>query len=121
MYDAVAGQQSNEVITWSDVLRVAFKEAQLALSNNRTITLPKPDDRLWTVIDGAVRTPRIGATLYVTHGYKLHPAGFFSANLRGSEVLGCLVRSRHYLLQPQPNTSVLTSPSLTTTRAYPHR
>ena len=84
--DIVAGRQSNEAISWSDDLRAAFKEAQLALSSNRTITLPKPDDLLWIVTDGAVRTPGIGATLYVTRGDKLHLAGFFSAKLRGSQV-----------------------------------
>ena len=64
--DIVAGRQSNEVIPWCDDLRAAFKEAQLALSSNRTITLAKPDDLLWIVTDGAVRPPGIGATLYVT-------------------------------------------------------
>ena len=84
--DVVAGRQSNEVISWSDDLRAAFKEAQLALSSNRTITLPKPDDLLWIVTDGTVRTPGIGATFYVSRGNKLHLAGFFSAKLRGSQV-----------------------------------
>ena len=84
--DIVAGRQSNETISWSDDLSTAFKDAQLALSNNRTITLPKPDDLLWIVTDGAVRPPGIGATLYVTRGNKLHLAGFFSAKLRGSQV-----------------------------------
>ena len=31
--DIVAGRQSNEAISWSDDLRAAFKEAQLALSS----------------------------------------------------------------------------------------
>ena len=38
---------SNEPITWSDNLSAAFCEAQSALSTNRTITLPRPDDLLW--------------------------------------------------------------------------
>ena len=113
--DVAAGRQSNEIISWSDDLRAAFKEAQLALSSNRTITLPKPDDLLWIVTDGAVRTPGIGAR-YVTRGDKLHLAGFFSAKLRGSP--GCLVRWRHSLSQLPPNTSVLTSSSPTTTHAF---
>ena len=80
--DIVAGRQSNEAISWSDSLRAAFKEAQLALSSNRTITLPKPDDLLWIVTDEVVRPPGIGTTLYVTRGNKLHLADFFSAKLR---------------------------------------
>ena len=47
--------------------------------------LPKPDDQLWIVTDGAVREPGIGATLYVTREEKLHLSGFFSAKLRGSQ------------------------------------
>ena len=50
----VARQQSNEVISWSDDLRAAFKEAQLALSSSRTITLPEPDDLLWIVTNGGL-------------------------------------------------------------------
>lgn len=59
--DAVAGLQSNEVITWTDDLRAAFHEARHALSTNRTITFPRPDDLLWIVTDGAVRKPGIGS------------------------------------------------------------
>lgn len=84
--DIVARRQPNEAITWSDDLRAAFKEAELALSSKRIITLPKPDDLLWIVTDGVVRPPGIGATLYVTRGKNLHLAGFFSAKLRASQV-----------------------------------
>ena len=105
--DIVAGRQSNETISWSDDLSTAFKDSQLALSSNHTITLPKPDNLLWIVTDGAVRPPGIGATLYVTRGNKLHLAGFFSAKLRGSQVswLPCEIK---VLLQLPPNTLVLT-------------
>ena len=40
--DIVVGRQSNETISWSEDLTTA----QLALSSNRTITLPKPNDLL---------------------------------------------------------------------------
>jgi len=115
-----AGRQSNEVISWSDDLRAAFKEAQLALSSNRTITLPKPNDLLWIVTDRAVRTLRIGATLYVTRGDKLHLAGFFRAKLRGSQVswLPCETealsiatatkRFSPYIIQSNNNACILT-------------
>ena len=93
--DAVAGQPSNELITLSDNLSAAFREAQSAISTNRTITLPRPDDLLWIVTDGAVKKPGIGATLYVTRGDRLHLAGFFSAKLRGSQIswLSCEVEA----------------------------
>ena len=118
--DIVAGRQSNETISWSDDLRTAFKDAQLALSNNRTITLPKPDDLLWIVTDGAVRPPGIGATLYVTRGNKLHLAGFFRAKLRGSQVswlpceieaLSIATATKHfspYIIQSNHNACILT-------------
>ena len=61
--DIEAGRQSNEAITWSDDLRAALKEAELALSSKRIITLPKPDDLLWIVTYGVVRPPGIAATL----------------------------------------------------------
>lgn len=70
---------SQESINWTDDLRGAFRSAQNALSSALTIKLPRPEDQLWIVTDGAVRDPGIGATLYVTRGDKLHVSGFFSA------------------------------------------
>ena len=70
----------------ADNLSAALREAQSALSTNRTITLLRPDDLLWIVTDGAVKKPGIGATLYVTRRDRLHLAGFFSAKLTGSQV-----------------------------------
>ena len=67
--DAVtAGRPSQESINWTDDLRAAFRSAQNALSSALTIALPRPEDQPW--IDGAVRDPGIGATLYVTRGDK---------------------------------------------------
>ena len=84
------------------------------------ITLPKPDDLLWIVTDGAVRPPVIGATLYVTRGNKLHPAGFFSAKLGESQVpwLPCEIEAlsiatatkyfSRYIIQSNNNAFILT-------------
>ena len=84
--DAVtAGRPSQESINWTDDLRAAFRSAQNALSSALTITLPRPEDQLWIVTDGAVRDPGIGATLYVTRRDKVHVSGFFSAKLWGSQ------------------------------------
>lgn len=97
-----------------------FNEAQLVLSSNRTITLPKPDDLLWIVTYGEVRTPGIGVTLYVTRGDKLDLADFFSANLRGSQVswLPCKIETlsiatatehfSSYITQSHNNACILT-------------
>lgn len=83
--DAVAGRDSKDRILWTDDLHTAFCNAQEALSASRTITLPKPEDQLWVVTDGAIREPGIGVTLDVSRVGKLHVTGFFSAKLRGSQ------------------------------------
>ena len=118
--DAVAGRPSTELITWSNNLSAAFREAQSALSTNRAITLPQPDDLLWIVTDGAVKKPGIGATLYVTRRDRLHLACFFSAKLRGSQTswLPCEVEAQSiavptkhfspYILQSNHTACILT-------------
>ena len=119
--DAVtAGRPSQESINWTDDLRGAFRSAQNALSSALTIKLPRPEDQLWIVTDGAVRDPGIGATLYVTRGDKLHVSGFFSAKLRGSqttwlpcevEALSIAAATKHfspYLIQSSKKACILT-------------
>ena len=78
--EAIASLQSKDSIPWNDSLRSSFNDDQSALSSNRTISLPTPDDQLWIVTDGAVRKPGLGATLYVTRQGKPLVAVFFSAN-----------------------------------------
>ena len=118
--DTIAGRQSQEPIVWTDDLCTSFSNAQKALSTAQTVTLPKPDDQLWIVTDGAVRNPGIGATLYVTREGKLHLAGFFSAKLRGSqttwlpcevEALSIAVAVKHFspfIVQSNTTACVLT-------------
>ena len=119
--DAVtAGRPSQESINWTDDLRAAFRSAQNALSSALTITLPRPEDQLWIVTDGAVRDPGIGATLYVTRGDKVHVSGFFSAKLWGSqttwlpcevEALSTAAATKHfspYLIQSVKKACILT-------------
>ena len=84
--DAVAGKQSQDDIVWSDHLTEAFKSAQAALASCHTITLQKPDDQLWIVMDAAVKRPGIAATLYISRDDKLALAGFFSAKLRSHQL-----------------------------------
>ena len=79
---AVAGRASADILKWSDELLLDFHACQNALSSARTITLPRPSDRIWIVTDGAVRNHGIGSTMYVTRDDKPCLAGFFSAKLR---------------------------------------
>ena len=118
--EVTAGRQSGEAICWTDVLKSSFSDAQRALLSHHTITLPKPDDQLWIVTDGAVRKPGIGSTLYVTRDNKLRLAGFFSAKLRGSqatwlpcevEALSIAAATKHfspYIVQSHKNVCILT-------------
>ena len=79
--NAIAGCKFKEKILWLDNLHTPFCNAQVAHTFACTITLPRPDDQLWIVTNGAVPNPgiHVGATLYVTWDSKLHHAGFFSA------------------------------------------
>lgn len=118
--DVTAGRQSQDTISWTDELRNSFLKAQHAVKSPHCITLPRPDDQLWIVTDGAVRDPGIGATLYVTRHEKLHLAGFFSAKLRGSqatwlpcelEALSIAAAMKHFspfIIQSSKNTCILT-------------
>ena len=83
--NATGGRQSSEHIVWTDSLRKAFKHAQDSLHTNKTITLPRPSDKLWLVTDGSTKQYGLGATLYVMRAGKLKLAGFFSAKLRGRQ------------------------------------
>ena len=113
----VAGRQSQENITWSDDLIACFHHAQSSLSSSRVITLPRQDDQLWIITDGAVRSPGIGATLYVTRANTLRLAGFFSAKLRGHqlpceiEALSIASATKHfspYIIQSKTPACILT-------------
>ncbi|XP_046566137.1 uncharacterized protein LOC124274802 [Haliotis rubra] len=53
--DVQAGLSSQDTIQWTDTLISAFDQAQKALTNARTITLPRPEDQLWIVTDGTVK------------------------------------------------------------------
>ena len=54
--DAVAGRESKEPITWFDELNHAFLNAQKALHDNRSITLPQSNDQLWIVTGKRIRS-----------------------------------------------------------------
>ena len=118
--DSISGRSSTEAITWTDELHTAFTTAKKALSNSRSITLPRPDDQLWIVTDGSVRKPGIAATYYVTRKGNLHLAGFFSAKLRCHqaswlpceiEALAIATSVKHfspYIIQSSTSTCVVT-------------
>ena len=81
-----AGRDSSDDIQWSDTMLAAFKRSQEALSNNKTIHIPRPEDVLWIVSDGAV-TCGIAATLYLIRDGKQVLGGFFNSQLRKTQTM----------------------------------
>ena len=118
--EAAAGRESKEKVKWTEQLRDAFNNAQKTLASNRVITLPRADDLLWIVTDGAFRNPGLGATMYITRSGKPHLAGFFSAKLRDRqstwlpcevEALSIAAAIKHfspYIIQSKQKACVLT-------------
>ena len=116
----VAGCDSKDSIVWNDELLAAFDTAQSALATNRSITLPRSNDQLWIVTDGALKKCGLGATMYVSRNDKLLLAGFFSAKLRQSqrlwlpceiEALSIAAAIKHfspYIIQSGSTTCILT-------------
>ena len=118
--DVTAGRISTDSIVWSDDLLAHFSKVQKAVASPSAIVLPNPQDQLWIVTDGAVRSPGLGATLYVNRNKKLLLAGFFSAKLRihqtkwlpcEVEALSIAVAVKHYspfIIQSSLTACVLT-------------
>ena len=89
--------------------------------DNRTITIPQPQDALWIVTDGAVKNRGIAATLHVHRNGELLLAGFFSFKLCKHQVtwLPCEIEAlaigaaiRHFafcIIQSSHTTKVLTN------------
>lgn len=65
--EAIGGMDSNDVVSWSDDLVQAFKHAQQALQDTKTIHIPHPKDTLWIVTDGALLNPNTTAHTYSNH------------------------------------------------------
>ena len=92
--DAIAGKTSHDNITWTEEVYCAFNKVKECLSSSRSVTLPRSDDQLWIVSDGAVRRPGIAATLYIMRNNKLALAGFFSVRLPNHQLrLPCEVEA----------------------------
>ena len=79
--DAVAGKESASRIIWSAELTSAFQAAQTALKSPKSITTPRPSDRLVISHDGAVKNAGIGSVMFVMRGDISRLGGYFSAKL----------------------------------------
>ena len=67
---SITGLQSRDKINWSDTLLQQFQLAQTSLSNRKSITLPKPPDKPWIIIDGPSPN-EVLALLYTYRATKL--------------------------------------------------
>ena len=78
---AVAGRDSAARIDWSADLLGHFKSAQAGLSSPKTISTPKPSDRLVITHDGAVKNAGVGSVLFLVRDGVTRLGGYFSAKL----------------------------------------
>jgi len=79
-----AGRTSSDKVVWTEIALEAFNTAKNSLKLTKTIYIPRKDDQLWIVTDGAQTPAGIGSTLYITRSDSSKPllAGFFSAKLK---------------------------------------
>ena len=117
---ATHGKKSADKIEWDDHTRDAFKSAQSHLTTSKSITIPKEDDQLWLVTDGASSIGGMGATLYVIRDGILKLAGFFSQQLtpthlkwfpceiEGITIAAAIQYFNGYIIQSKLRTQVLT-------------
>ena len=79
--EEIKGKDSKEKILWSDTLTAAFESSQRALQDAKTITIPRPSDRLCISTDASVKPGAVGATLYAVRDGKQLLAGFYNCKL----------------------------------------
>ena len=65
---AVAGQDSKQHSTWSENPIKAFADAQSALKDPKTITIPRTSDQLIITKDGVVHIGGVVSVLYILRG-----------------------------------------------------
>jgi hypothetical protein len=73
---ATAGKDSHTPIAWTDSLATSFHQAQQALNDIKSITIPQATDKL------AVANGGIGSILYILRGDNMLLGGYFSARLK---------------------------------------
>ena len=78
----IAGKPApNTKLEWSSDQILAFKKVQAALKHTDTVVLPRPEDTLQIVTDGALQPTAIGAVLYAIRDKKPLLAGHFNSKL----------------------------------------
>ena len=115
-----AGQDSKSLVVWTEGLNQAFENAKNHLKEARTLTLPRPEDRLQIVTDASTSLSGLASTLIVIRDGKPLLGGVFNAKKSSSqsawlaceiEALGIAAGIKFfgpYLVQSHHTTEVLT-------------
>ena len=115
-----AGQDSKSLVIWTEGLSQAFENAKNHLKEAKTLTLPKPEDRLQIVTDASTSSSGLASTLIVIREGKPLLGGVFNAKKSSSqsawlacelEALGIAAGIKFfgpYLIQSHHPTEVLT-------------
>ena len=80
--DAIKGLQGSQTINCSQDLHQVFRKAQEALKFPRTLTIPRPSDRLLMTVDASPKNKGLGATLFIIRDGERMVAEFFSFKLK---------------------------------------
>ena len=80
--DDIKGLQGSQTIIWSQDLHQVFRKAQEALNFPRTLTIPRPFDRLLMTVDASPKNMRLGAILFIIRDGERMVAEFFSFKLK---------------------------------------
>lgn len=78
---AIKGKEPKDQIQWSDQLLESFQKSKDALSDAKTITIPKKTDMISIVTDASIRPGAVGATMYTIRDNKPLIGGYFNCKL----------------------------------------
>eukprot|EP00111_Clytia_hemisphaerica_P011974 TCONS_00035180-protein len=84
--DSIKGMQGQQKIHWTDELRTQFLRCQEAVNSPKTITIPRPDDKLTLTTDASPVNQGLAATLFLDRDGKRHIGGFFSFKLKSHQI-----------------------------------
>ena len=84
--DSIKGMQGQQKINWTEDLKTQFARCQQAVKSPKTITIPRPDDKLILTVDASPVNQGLGATLFINRNGQRHISGFFSFKLKSHQV-----------------------------------
>ena len=111
---------SADKVPWTDELLATFQKAKNHLTQAKTLTIPRREDKLQIITDAASTAAGLAASLFVIRNNKPHLAGLFNARKTSSqagwlacelEALSIAAAVKHfspYIVQSRYRTEVLT-------------